>query len=131
MADQRVLVVSEDRYDVIGRLCGRMSLELNYAATLPAALQILRNQQFDVVIYDHDMAAQDWRAAVSELAQASPSSSVLLLSSQKQPEIWNEVVRKGGHDMLSKPLSEEGAESTIALARARAKVNRMRNSRPA
>lgn len=123
---ERVLVVSEDRDDALGRLCGRLRLELKYAGNLAVALSNLRENDFAVVIYDHDISGQDWRAAVSTLAHASPGSSILLMSTLRQPEIWNEVVRKGGHDMLSKPISEEGAESTIALARARAKVNRMR-----
>lgn len=125
-ANQKVLVVSPDSYEAIGRLCRRLKLELQYAVSVPAALTNLGRGRFDVVIYDQDMPSEDWRQAVTLLAQASPGSSILLLSTLRQPEIWNEVIRKGGHDMLNKPISEDGAESTIALARARAKVNRMR-----
>jgi CheY-like chemotaxis protein len=127
-ANQKVLVVSRESYEVIARLCGRLKLELQYAGSLPAALKNLPRGRFDVVIYDQDMPDEDWRGAVTSLAQASPGSSILLLSTLRQPEIWNEVIRKGGHDILSKPVTEDGAESTIALARARAKVNRMRGS---
>jgi DNA-binding NtrC family response regulator len=127
--NQRVLVISKDCYDVIGRLCCRLKLELIYCASLPLALSKLQAASFDVVIFDQDLPHQNWGASVGVLAQISPGSSILLLSTRRHPEVWNEVIRNGGHDMLEKPISEEGAESTIALARARAQVNRMRTSR--
>jgi DNA-binding NarL/FixJ family response regulator len=127
--NQKVLLVAAESYDAIDRLCRRLELDLNYTASLPLALCELQDNRFDVVIYDQDMPCQDWRAAVPALAQASPRSSVLLLSTVRQAEIWNEVIRIGGHDMLTKPISEQVAESTLALARARAKVNRIRSAR--
>jgi DNA-binding NtrC family response regulator len=126
--NQRVLVISKDCYDAIGRLCSRLKLELIYCASLPLALSKLQAANFDVVIIDQDLPHQNWGASVGVLAQVSPGSSILLLSTRRHPEIWNEVIRNGGHDMLEKPISEEGAESTIALARARALVNRIRTS---
>jgi FixJ family two-component response regulator len=121
-ANQSVLVISKEGYDSIGRLCHRLQWELNYACDLPVALKDLRDRRFDVVIYDQDMPNEDWRLAVTSLAHTAPLSSILLLSPVRQPELWNEVIRRGGHDMLSKPISDESVESAVALAMARTKL---------
>jgi CheY-like chemotaxis protein len=120
--NQSVLVISREGLDSIGRLCRRLQWELNYASNLPAALQELQHRRFDVVIYDQDMPNEDWRLAVTSLAATAPWSSVLLLSPARQPELWNEVIRQGGHDMLNKPISEDVVESAVALAMARTKL---------
>lgn len=127
--NKRVLIVSAETYETFRRLCSRLRLELVYSMSLPRALLSLRDERFDVVIYDRELPQQDWRAAISALAQASPTSSILLLSPAIQPDLWSEVIRKGGHDMIGKPVSEERAESTLALAMARAKLDRFSSSR--
>ena len=121
--NRKILIVSEETDDAMVRLCGRLKLELNYAASLPLALSNLHDSKFDVVLYDQDVPCQDWRAALTILAEASPGSSILLLSTLKQPELWHEVIRRGGHDIVAKPVSDDGAESTIALALARARLS--------
>ncbi len=100
-----------------------MRWRLDYASDLRVALVNLRDRRFDVVIYDQDMPGQDWRAAVTSLATTAPMSSILLLSPLGHPEIWNEVIQRGGHDILSKPVSEGGIGSAVALAMARAKIS--------
>jgi DNA-binding response OmpR family regulator len=120
--NEQVLVISKEDYESIGRFCRRLRWKLRYAADLPTALVNLQDQSFEVVIYDHDLPGQDWRSAVTTLANTAPSSSILLLSPLGHPELWNEVIRRGGHDMLCKPISDESFESAVALAMARAKL---------
>jgi DNA-binding NarL/FixJ family response regulator len=127
--NESVLVISREGYDSVGRFCGRLHWELDYASDLRIALLKLQSRRFEVVIYDQDMLDQDWRSAVTSLATSAPLSSILLLSPRGHPELWNEVIRRGGHDILSKPISEDGVESTVALAMARANSSRSRSSR--
>ena len=117
-----ILVVAEIPDVAIVRLCERLKMELNFATNLPLALDNLHAHRFDVVIYDQDVPQEDWRTALPALAEASPRSSILLLSTLRQPDLWHEVIRRGGHDMLIKPVTEEAAESTVALAVARARL---------
>jgi DNA-binding NtrC family response regulator len=123
---QRVLVISKEAYDAIGRLCRRLRWELNYATALADALMDLRDRRFDVVIYDQDLPDEDWRLAVTSLANTAPWSSVLLLSTGTQPELWNEVIRRGGHDTLSKQISDDDVESAVAMAMARTKLKKLK-----
>ena len=124
-----VLVISREEYELIGRLCRRLRWNLNYAVDLPAALMNLQDQSFEVVIYDHELPDQDWRLAVTSLANTTPRSSILLLSPLGHSELWNEVIRRGGHDILCKPISDESFESAVALAMARAKLTSSRDKR--
>jgi DNA-binding NtrC family response regulator len=127
--DDGVLVVSKESYDPVARLCRRLRWRLKYAADLPTALMRLRDQSFEVVLYDQDLPNQNWRMAVTSLSTIAPWSSIVLLSPRGHPELWNEVIRRGGHDILCKPISEEGAESALALAMARAKLRSSQDRR--
>ena len=120
----RLLLVSRQEHPSIQRICEHLKLELECAPDLPTALLELRRSRCDVVLYDQDLPSGDWRIAVSLLAEACPRSSIILLTHLRQPELWNEVIRRGGHDLLSKPIAEADAESTVALAIARAKLTR-------
>lgn len=117
-----VLVISNDGCDPIGRLCGRLGWKLNYASDLAIGLEKLRKHGFDVIIYDQNLSDQDWRMAVTSLAAIAPWSSILLLSPRGHPELWNEVIRHGGYDILGNPISEDGAESALGMAMARAQL---------
>jgi DNA-binding NarL/FixJ family response regulator len=120
----RILLVSVEDHDAIHHLCARLKLDLHYSPSLAAALSELHHARSDVVLYDQDLPSGDWRQAVAALRKASPRSSIILLAHLRQPDLWNEVIRRGGHDLLTKPVAEPDAESTIVLAIARAKLSR-------
>ena len=117
----RVLLIATQDNDTIQHLCRRLQLDLKYASTLTNALQDLHHSDSDVVLYDQDLSPQGWRMSVATLAEACPRSSIILLT--RQPDLWNEVIRGGGHDLIRKPITESEAESTISLAVARAKLS--------
>lgn len=119
-----LLLVSLQDSPAIQHVCNRLKLDLKCAPDLPAALCELHHFRPDVVLYNQDLPSGDWRMAISTLAEAAPHSSIILLTRLRQPELWNEVIRHGGHDLLSKPIAESDAESTVALAIARARLTR-------
>jgi DNA-binding response OmpR family regulator len=118
---ERVLVISTETHELVERFCRRLEWKLTYAFDFQTALAILQDQSFEVIIYDQDLPHQDWRSAVTSLATTAPWSSILLLSPLGYPALWNEVIRRGGHDILYKPISE-AAGSVVALAMTRAKL---------
>lgn len=122
---QKLLIVSDAAGDGLKRLCQRLNLEPSYTSDLSLALENLQCAKYDVVIYDHDLAYHDWQAAIAALARASPTSSILLMSTSQPPYVWKDLTRRGGHDVLQKPISGDEAESIIALAKVRARVNRV------
>jgi len=51
------------------------------------------------------------------LALSSHRACVILVSGVVDAYLWDEVVRKGGFDLLPKPLRKEGVIRTVRLAR--------------
>jgi DNA-binding NtrC family response regulator len=80
-----------------------------------ARLQLEKIQQ-PVVLCDRDSLERDWCSVVEGLATCSPHSSILLVSKVADDYLWNEVVRRGGYDILSKPLEEDEVVRVVKLA---------------
>jgi FixJ family two-component response regulator len=68
-----------------------------------------------VIIWDRDLPC-DWRDVVHKLAALPQRPCVLLLSRVVDDYLWNEVVRVGGYDVLSKPLKKVEALRVVRLA---------------
>ncbi len=69
-----------------------------------------------VILCDRDLPGADWREAVQVLATSSRGACVILLSSVLDDYLRDEVGRKGGHDVLSKPLREDDVVRAVKLA---------------
>lgn len=69
-----------------------------------------------IILWDRDLPCGDWREVVHQLAALSHRPCVLLLSRVVDDYLWNEVVRCGGYDVLSKPLREVEVARAIRLA---------------
>ncbi|HXJ96570.1 MAG TPA: response regulator [Terriglobia bacterium] len=70
-----------------------------------------------VVLCDRELLGMGWRNAVERLAGPPNQACVIVLSETVDTYLWNEVVRSGGHDVLPKPLREEGVVRAVRLAR--------------
>lgn len=80
---------------------------------LPAAISA---RAPGVILYDRDTPGMLWRHAVQSLAQSAPDCSILLVSSVSDRYLWEEVVRLGGYDVLTKPLSADALIHAVHLA---------------
>jgi FixJ family two-component response regulator len=69
-----------------------------------------------IIIWDRDLSSEDWRQVVHMLASLPQKPCVLLLSRVVDDYLWNEVVRVGGYDVLSKPLKEMEVLRVVRLA---------------
>ena len=87
------------------------------APTFQQAHQLLKKLQVPVVLCDRDLLGQDWGTSVEELAACSHRACILLVSKVADEYLWNEIVRRGGYDILSKPLQEDEVVRAIKLAR--------------
>ena len=71
------------------------------------------NHQGEIILYDRELPGR-WQQAVADLAKLPWHPSVILLSSVNDQYLWNEVVRVGGYDVLTKA---SGMQATIRLLR--------------
>lgn len=60
-----------------------------------------------IVIYDRGIAPLDWHQAVGDWARKSPRPYVILLSPNTDSNLWDELQRVGGSDILRSPLDRE------------------------
>lgn len=80
------------------------------------SLNALSKLKSPIIIWDRDLTSGDWRNIVHALASLPQKPCVLLLSRVVDDYLWNEVVRVGGYDVLSKPLKEVEVLRTVRLA---------------
>ena len=90
--------------------------DLAFASACPEAVDILKGGPAAVVICDRDLPGLDWRKCLENLAASKPGCPILLMSSIYDEYLWEEVVHRGGYDVLSKPLLEEQAVRAVNLA---------------
>jgi DNA-binding NarL/FixJ family response regulator len=74
------------------------------------------NLRVPVILCDRDLVGADWRETVSGLASSSPLTCVVLISRAADNSLWEEVIRSGGYEVLSRPLRPEEVVRVIKLA---------------
>jgi DNA-binding NtrC family response regulator len=89
--------------------------ETTFATGYGEAYRLQGTLQAPVVLCDRDLQP-DWWSMVEGLAACSGRACVLLVSKVADDYLWNEVVRRGGYDVLSKPLQQDELERAIRLA---------------
>ena len=60
-----------------------------------------------MILCDRDLPGRGWRETVEDLASSPHRACIILVSEVVDTYLWNEVVRTGGYDVLSKPLRED------------------------
>jgi FixJ family two-component response regulator len=80
------------------------------------SLNALTKLESPIIIWDRDLTSEDWRDVVHTLAALPQKPCVFLLSRVVDDYLWNEVVRVGGYDVLSKPLKEVEVLRAVRLA---------------
>ena len=60
-----------------------------------------------IIIYDRESSPQNWREVVGALTSHSPRPYVILLSPNADANLWDELQRAGGSDILRTPVSRD------------------------
>lgn len=111
------LVMNEPDRRLLAGLGSRNEWKVSFAETLDEASALSEAVRAPAVLCDRDMCGKDWRAALERLSASPHGPCVLLMSAVVDDYLWNEVIRRGGYDVLAKPLREEDVLRTIKLAR--------------
>lgn len=69
-----------------------------------------------IIIYDRELSPHHWREIIRAFAKKSPRPYIILLSSNADPNLWDELQRLGGSDILRTPVTRN--ELLRALAKA-------------
>jgi len=110
-----LLADARDR-ELLTAAAGRHQWDVTLAGTYPEARQLLEKIRAPVVLCDRDLLDQDWGSMVRGLAECSHRACILLVSKVADDYLWNEVIRRGGCDILYKPLHEDEVVRAVKLA---------------
>jgi CheY-like chemotaxis protein len=110
------LVIDEHDRRLLAGLGSRNQWSVSLAESFETAQELSTELGACAILLDRDVPGREWRDAVETLSQSRHRPCVLLVSSVVDDYLWNEVVRRGGYDVLSKPLREEDLARAIKLA---------------
>ena len=110
------LVTSDEDRQLLARICSRNSWHLLFADTREEARTALDKSKAPVILCDRDLPGKGWRETVEDLASSPQRACVILVSGVVDTYLWDEVVRTGGYDVLSKPLREDEVVRAVRLA---------------
>lgn len=60
-----------------------------------------------IIIYDRDLSPDHWRDIIRSLAKRTPRPYIILLSSNADTNLWDELQRAGGSDILRAPINRD------------------------
>ena len=110
------LVVGYEDRQLLARLCTRNRWRLLLADACVEARIALDRLKAPVILCDRDLPGEGWRQTVEDLASSPHRACVILVSAVVDTYLRDEVVRKGGYDVLSKPLREDDVVRAVRLA---------------
>ena len=96
-----------------------LSADSGWALTIsdtPAGIAQARSESAPVILFDRDLWPGTWREAVGLLTRRSPRPYVILLSPNSDGNLWDELQRFGGSDILRTPIDRETTSRAIERA---------------
>lgn len=80
------------------------------------AVRRLKEKEVSIVLCDRDFGDAPWQQTMQELIAARRGVCVILLSGVADQYLWDEVVRLGGFDVLTRPFQREQVISLLMFA---------------
>jgi DNA-binding NtrC family response regulator len=106
----------DDDGRLLSEVAGRSGWQVVFAKTYGEVGGALDQGNVPVVFCDRDLLGMGWRKAVERLSAPPHCACVILISEAIDANLWNEVVRGGGYEVLAKPLRAEGVIRAVRLA---------------
>ena len=110
------LIVADQDRRVLADVCTRNGWGVRFATTCGEAWEALTADKAPVVLCDRDLPGADWRDIVHMMASCPHRPCAMLLSKVADDYLWNEVIARGGYDVLAKPLREDEVTRAVRLA---------------
>jgi len=122
----KILVVDDEQgmrriLDVNLRKDGHVVVEAKGAAP---ALELIKSQDFDVVLTDHRMPDGSGLDVIRAVREDDPTTSVIFLTAIGTLELAVESMRQGAFDFLTKPFDPEVVRASVRRASERTALMR-------
>lgn len=114
----RILVVDDERSirDVLAQVLGYEGYAVQAAASGGEALNLYRQQPFDLVLLDVKMQGIDGLDTLTQLRQQDPDARVVMISGHGTISTAVQAVKEGAFDFLEKPLDADRLLVTVSRA---------------
>lgn len=111
-----VLVVDDEGANLysVSKTIQRMGFNVSEAISGEAALEMMRTQEFDVVLTDIRMSGIDGVELLRRIKEESPDAIVILMTGYASLGSAVEALRLGAHDYLIKPSSSQDIRFSVA-----------------
>jgi len=110
------LMVNEQDRHVLASVFGEEPLDVRFAESCQEACSVANQLTAPVILLDRDWPEAEWRTAVERLAASPYRACVILVSGVSDGHLWQELTRRGGYDVLPKPLQADKVERAVKLA---------------
>ena len=113
-----VLAVVEEgpAREAVAETARREGWVLEIADSLKTVLETQRAKRHAVVVYQRELPGIDWREAVSICAGLAGRPCVILLSRLTDHNLWVELARHGGSDLLREPVQIQALGAAVHSA---------------
>lgn len=118
MSVTRLLVVDDEKdlLDLLVKRLTRKGYEVHFAETAEDALLLLKQQFFDIAIYDIRLPKMDGISLLKETKKIEPETEILMLTGHGTIETAIEAMKYGAFDYLTKPYNLSELELIIKKA---------------
>src|SRR5262247_4345958 len=118
MPDTRVLVVDDERSmrELLAIMLRQAGHDVTLAEGGEQAVEILKNEAFDLVITDLRMRKVDGLGVLRAAKELSPSAVVLVVTAFASTETAVEAMKLGAYDYVTKPFKLDEMRLTIEKA---------------
>jgi DNA-binding NtrC family response regulator len=118
MVRKSILVVDDERpqREILEEILSGEGYDLMTAASGEAALKIVKDKRFDLVLTDLKMTGMDGIELLQRLLAYDSSIIVILLTAHGSIDSAKEALRRGAFDYLEKPYDRETLLGTIRRA---------------
>jgi hypothetical protein len=82
------------------------------------AAQVVRGHRIPMVLFERTILGPDWEESLRLLLLPAKHSCVVLISPTADDTFWEEVIRRGGYDLLTTPLQDSDVVKTVQFAHA-------------
>ncbi len=115
MAGERILAIDDDRFfrTLYEDLLTQEGYQVSLAESGEAALAILEQEDFDLIITDMVMGGMNGIETLEAIKRRNPEQPVIMVTSEREIKIAVEALKKGAADYINKPVVEDEFKITV------------------
>jgi DNA-binding NtrC family response regulator len=116
-----VVSTRKEDHDNLESILADSAWQLFTAATLAEAYGALRNARTPIVICDAAIDGSRWSDTIRSFSRARPGAYVIFLADDNRESVYQEIIRHGGFDVLTRPLRKEDVFRVLLFAYSRSR----------